>query len=670
MDALNLFLSMLAVVLAGLLVYYQYYYKQKVNHDIRILSFFRFITLFGIIMLLINPGFNQIKTEIIKPKLMLGVDNSGSILHLGADQKVRQLLVELESDQELKKRFDVNRFRFGERLNPDTILSFNETQTNIFKAIEDLNLMSTQKSSPIVLITDGNQTFGRAYTYMNSSNPVYPVVVGDTVSRADLEISLVNVNAFATLENNFPVEVFINYQGKYELETKFIIQKDNKVIHSENLTFTKDRKSLHLEFLLPADEMGMQLYEARVVPFEGEDNIVNNSFNFGVEVINEKTKVAVIYDIMHPDLGMIKRSIESNQQRQAVLIHLDELPKMERDFSVFVLYQPSEGFKEVMEQLANDDSSCFIITGTHTSWTFLNEAQHAFSRAPSDVYENYFPVYVNDFKTFYSEDLGFENFAPLNDYFGSITFAMPYESLLLQSINGIKTNDPLLATFTEGNNRRVVLFGENIWKWRLNSYTLNGSFEKFDHFFNSLIQFLYLTDQNKDMDLIYDPFYHVNEPIRIKVKNYDSNLQPDLNSNINFHFKDSSVNVPFYVKNNIYETELSALDEGQYQFEVINMDSKKKQSGSFRVVPFTAEQEKTTANTKDLNQLALNSKGQLFYEDQIKELKSQLLEDPNFRSVQKENSKMISLIDWKWLLGLIVLSLSIEWLIRKYRGLT
>jgi len=71
-----------------------------------------------------------------------------------------------------------------------------------------------------------------------------------------------------------------------------------------------------------------------------------------------------------------------------------------------------------------------------------------------------------------------------------------------------------------------------------------------------------------------------------------------------------------------------------------------------------------------LKQLAINSKGQIFYQDQFQELKSFLLENPGFRPVEKENTKMISLIDWKWLLGLIVLSLSMEWLIRKYRGLT
>ncbi len=53
----------------------QYYYKHKVSQDSKILSLFRFVTFFGILMLLINPGFIQNSTEIIKPNLMLAVDN-------------------------------------------------------------------------------------------------------------------------------------------------------------------------------------------------------------------------------------------------------------------------------------------------------------------------------------------------------------------------------------------------------------------------------------------------------------------------------------------------------------------------------------------------------------------------------------------------------------------
>ena len=670
MDALNIFLSILAVVIAGLIVYYQYYYKQKVSQDSKILSLFRFVTFFGILMLLINPGFIQNSTEIIKPNLMLAVDNSESIAHSGSEEIVRQLVYDFNTDRELNKRFDMISFQFGERLSSDTLLNFEESQSNIYKAVKDINLVSSQKSSPIILITDGNQTYGQAYAYMNSKHKVFPVVIGDTIVKSDLEISLVNVNAYATLENKFPVEVYLNYQGKAALETQFVIEKDGVVIHSEKVVFSKDRLNHRLEFHLPADQMGMQLYKARLIPFEGEDNTLNNSFDFGIEVIDEKTKVAVVYDVLHPDLGMIKRSVESNQQRTVELVPVDEFAKLEKDFSIFILYQPNEGFKEIMEQLVEDDISYFIITGTHTNWDYLNKAQSAFTREKSGVTENYFPVYQDNFKAFQTEDLGFDSFGPLIDYFGNLNFNVPYESLLTQSVNGIKSNDPLLAGYQEGINRRVVLFGENIWKWRLNSFKTNNSFEKFDQFFNSLIQYMHLTDKNKSMELIYNAVYHSKDPIIIKVKNYDSNLNPELNSDIIFQFKDVEESIPFYVKNKAFETQIPTLKEGKYQFDVINKNSKKKQSGSFMVVPFTLEQEKTRANAKGLNRLSMNSEGQVFYQDQFVELKQVLLENPSFRSVEKENIKMISLIDWKWLLGLIILSLGLEWLIRKYRGLT
>jgi hypothetical protein len=46
-----------------------------------------------------------------------------------------------------------------------------------------------------------------------------------------------------------------------------------------------------------------------------------------------------------------------------------------------------------------------------------------------------------------------------------------------------------------------------------------------------------------------------------------------------------------------------------------------------------------------------------------------LIDQPDFKPVEKVEKKLISGIDQKWLLALIVLSLSIEWIIRKYRGL-
>ena len=46
-----------------------------------------------------------------------------------------------------------------------------------------------------------------------------------------------------------------------------------------------------------------------------------------------------------------------------------------------------------------------------------------------------------------------------------------------------------------------------------------------------------------------------------------------------------------------------------------------------------------------------------------------LLEDDRFVSVQKSEQKVVPLIDWKYLLALIAVLLSLEWFIRKYNGL-
>jgi hypothetical protein len=44
------------------------------------------------------------------------------------------------------------------------------------------------------------------------------------------------------------------------------------------------------------------------------ENTYNNSKNFAVEVIDQKTKIALVTAINHPDVAALKRSIESNAQ--------------------------------------------------------------------------------------------------------------------------------------------------------------------------------------------------------------------------------------------------------------------------------------------------------------------------------------------------------------------
>ena len=669
MNALNLFLSVLAFLIAGLIVYYQYYYKQKISTDTKVLSVLRFISLFCILILLMSPKFEQNYSENKKPGLLLGIDNSMSIAHSQREESVKELRQLFLEDPELDDRFELKFFRFGSGVSTDTSLSFKEQQTDIYEVIDRLNALSSEQVAPIVLVTDGNQTYGNNYAYMLSKNPIYPVIIGDTIVQTDIEISRVNVNAYASLDNNFQVELFLNSNVDENIRTKLIVERNEIEVHRSNVSFGKERKSAYVNFYLVADSIGMQLYKARLIPFEGEKNLQNNNYNFGVEILDEQAEVAIVYKVLHPDLGMLKRSIETNKQRSVSLIPIGEFDAESSESAMVILYQPDASFDNQMKILEEKEKNYLLITGSQTDWDFLNAAQNSFFKSSSGMMENVFPVYQNDFDLFYTEDLSYQNFPPLSDSFGDILFAVDHEVLLSQKINDVDTKIPLLVTYVENNAKRIVLFGENIWKWRAHSFGFENSFERFDLFVNSLMQFLQITDRNDNMDLFYEPVYNANESVKIQVKNYDRNLNLELNSKLMLKLNDSMNGFPFYVRNNQYEVELNNLDSGQYKFYVEELGSDKKQYGTFIVVPFSSEQESLGPNVYDLKQLARYSGGSEFYENQFEELKKELLNNNAFKTVQKEHRNFISLIDWKWLLGLIVLSLSLEWLLRKYRGM-
>ena len=86
-------------------------------------------------------------------------------------------------------------------------------------------------------------------------------------------------------------------------------------------------------------------YKATIVPIDNEKNTVNNSKFFAVEVIDQKTNVAIVSDFPHPDLGALKKSIESNEQRSATILKPKDYLSQKNDFQLVILYQPNIKFK-------------------------------------------------------------------------------------------------------------------------------------------------------------------------------------------------------------------------------------------------------------------------------------------------------------------------------------
>lgn len=662
----------LAVIVALAIAVLQYFYKSKSRSKaVILLAFLRFLGVFALLLLLINPKIESNVLEIVKPKLVVTIDNSSSIKHLNSDEAVVDLVTKTKANNALNEKFDIDYLSFSNDIEQLDSLSFSVNKTNISQSLVSLDRLYKENTT-VLLITDGNQTLGADYSFYKSKSSIFPIVVGDTTKHDDIKISKLNVNKYAFLGNNFPVELFINYNGANSITSILTVKSGNSTVFRKSIALSNDKNSKQVTFNLPANKVGVKNYNATISYLTNEKNTINNRKSFTVEVINEQSKIAIVSDITHPDLGMLKRSIETNKQRKVVLLTPNETINI-NDYQLFVLYQPTSSFRELFNEIESKKRNTFIITGTQTDWNFLNAIQKDFEKSAISQTEDYVGVFNPDYSVFIVDNIAVENLSPLQDYFGETKFNIPHEVLLFQNIGGYDTEMPLLATFTANDRRGAVLFGENSWKWRAMSYTQHKSFTNFDSFINKIIQYLAITKKFNRIELDYMPIVYQNDLVKISATYFDSNYATDTRAELVLNLRNTKTNdlkqYPLRLNATSFEVNLSNLESGDYAFSIKVKNQNITRSGSFTVLDYNVEQQFTYANTDALRMLALNSNGKLSHIDENQDIINELISDTNYKSIQKSAKKTVSLLDWKWLLGFIILCFSLEWFIRKYRGL-
>lgn len=672
--------TLLYIIIAGIvaliIAFFQYYEKSKSIYKPNMLFvFLRFISVFAVLLLLINPQFEKNTLSIEKPNLVIAIDNSSSLKYLKQERITFDLIDELSNNNDLKDKFNLEFYTFGESLKASNSFTFNENQTNIHQAFYQLHQVYKQTTSPTLLITDGNQTYGNEYQFITNTyrHPIYPIVVGDTTIHSDLKIAQLNVNKYAYLKNKFPVEAILIYNGRDNISSNFVVSRGNTTIFSQTINFSNNDNSKVINFALPANSIGVSNYIATIVPFQDEKNTINNSKNFVVEVINQKTKIAIVSDLIHPDLGALKKAIESNEQRSVTFLKPKEVLNQINDFQLIILYQPNNKFKELFELIESQSKNSFTIIGTKTNLDFLNSINNDYGFEITNQTEDYQAELNRNYSPFLIDDINFESFPPLESNYGSVTFSVPLEPILNKTLNGATTNQPLLATFEKKGSRKAVLFGENIWKWRAQSYINSKSFNEFDNFIGKLVQYLASNKQKSRLNIDYESFYNSGGNIIIKAEFFDKNYVFDTRETINIRVTNKvskeSKTFPLILKNNNYQVDLSSLAPSEYTFNVKATNENISKSGSFQILEFNVEQQFLSADVTKLKQLATNSNGSIFFIGNTKNLVSTLLNHNRYKPIQKSTKNTIPLIDWKYLLIILSLSLGIEWFLRKYNGL-
>jgi len=667
-------LLLLSILIAGGLSFFQYFYKAKTKSKVNlVLALLRFVSIFGILLLLINPIISRKTLETIKTPLPIVVDNSSSIVDFKANETALELYHKLFKNKELQDKFDVQSYRFDQDFQQSEKFLFKGTQTNLDEAAKNLKSIYKNGNFPTILITDGNQTSGNDYVYsFDENNKVYPLVVGDTTTFLDLRVNQLNVNKYAFHKNKFPVEVFLQYSGNKKVTADFRVTQGNSVLGKQSVSFSPSKKSVILTVLLQADKVGLQVFKATISSKEREKNTYNNTKNFAVEVIDQKTNVAIVSAINHPDIGALKRAIESNAQRKVTIVKLKEIKSLQ-DYNILILYQPTVEFKPVFENNKLAGINTFIITGTSTDFNFLNQQQSNLVFKMSGQKEDYLAEFNSQFNLFAIDNIGFENFPPLQNAFGTVTTKGTVSTLLWSKIRNINTSSPLLAFAENQGKRSAFLLGENTWKWRLQSHLDNQSFEKFDVFVDKIIQFLASNDSKKSLVVNHESFYNSGEPIAISAQFFNKNYEFDEKARLTISVTNTKTkqtkNYDLLRGNSSFKVNLDGLLAGSYNFSVRELNSKTTYSSHFEMLEFDIEKQFVNPDVEKLNQLATQTQGKVHYPNQVDALIQTLLENDNYKAVQKEIVTKTPLIDWVWLLVLIAIMLTSEWFVRKYNGM-
>lgn len=674
MDVLTVVSILIGAGAAFGLAWYQYFYQvTDRSRYYKLLFWLRFLGVFFIILAIINPRFNRTTLEVKKPILAVVADNSLSIKYLKAESQVQQTVASLQNNSALNDKFELRLFTIDEALKDTTAFDFSGKSSNLHEAASGLQNLFRGKSRATVLVSDGNQTGGSDFVYsFGKSQAVFSVVAGDTLKQTDAKIAKINVNKFAFKGNQFPFECFVQYTGKKASSGVLQIKEGAKVVFSQNVDFNAGTDVKTVSGLLQADKIGSKVYTAVYQTSISEKNKYNNNQVFAVEIVDQRAEIAIVSTVNHPDLGALKRAIETNAQRKVTILKPYEALEG-KTYNAYILYQPNQNFKKLWTKLENDNQGIFFITGMSTDFPLLNTWQSVYNFKMSAQTEDYRPSQKTDFTLFAQEPINVDSWPPLQNPYGTISPSQNRSVLFSSRINNIETGVDMFA-FAEAKGRRLAfLFGEDSWKWRLADYAQNRNFEAFDLLIDKTIQYLTANQKKSRLLLDYEKFYNSGTAVEITAQAFNKNFEFDREAELLLSLTQLSTNKTRKVEmprgESVYKSTFDNLSPGKYRFTVTYTGGGAA-SGYFEVLDYDVERQFVNADFTKMSELATQTSGGVFLANQTPALIDKLLNDKQFKAVQKETSKSTSWIDLFWCLLLSGLLLGAEWFLRKYRGLS
>ncbi|MBN2805346.1 MAG: hypothetical protein JXR22_01705 [Prolixibacteraceae bacterium] len=682
----NPFFYLLLIIAAIVALIWLLYFNRKQNDEFtkiqrNILSILKFIAVWLIAVLLLSPVIETIQKKTEKPIIILGIDNSESMAVDASNPTFIAELIETAKN-ELSDQYQVDVLTFGEGVNKTETPVFDEKKSNYAQFISELNKQYYNLNVGAVIITgDGifNEGTNPSQVESRIGAPFYTLGLGDTLIKTDQAIVDVTHNPNVFLNNTFPIDAAFNFTNFPQSQTQLAIYIEGKLLHSETIEVLQPDFFFRKTYQLLADEPGLKRVELVLSPFTEEHNLQNNRFRFTIEVHDNKQEILILSQGPHPDIGAMTQTL--NDLANFNITYTDVLA-FSGDFSKYdllILNQlPSMRTQHlaIFEKIANSEKAVMVLVGPGTSIAGLNNMQLHFQLNPTLLSQESTPYFNETFALFsIPENIHDVEkiYPPLLAHFTEYTYDDGFSVLAYQQVNGIELNHPLIMAGDINNRKIGAIMGEGIWRWRFYEYQNYNNQLVFNQLITNLVNYLCLKEVREQFRIYYERIATETSPIKMKAQVFNNIYELVENAEIQLTLSDSSGNELGYLfdANQMeYTLNMGFLRAGTYTFNAQTTlgESVFTRSGSFSVEEVNIEQHNSYANYNVLNLIARQTGGQFFLKEQRDELISQIKSNEQIQPKIHLEKNINEVIDWKWIMLLVVMLSALEWFLRKFWG--
>jgi len=684
-------LLILLLILASLLTWFSYRRTEPKLKGIRrwLLPGLRGLALALLLILLFEPAISRRINRTSEPIQVVLVDESQSI----SMDELPQALPDIKGETRL--------FGFGGAVRPiEHLAAAMDTapRTDIASALEDIkSSLVDENLRSVLLISDGQYNTGRNPVYVAADYgiPIHTLVVGDTLQQQDLMIAQTVTNELAHVGMEIPVDISLLLQGYQNQVVTTSLYVQDSLISSQTSTISEGESTIPMNFV-PHKE-GLLQYTVTTTELDSEASLENNRALFTIRVLKRSQKFCLIGAAPHPDLIAIRniltrdptRQIDSYVQMQPGRFYEGDLPISLSEYDAIILvgfpgYEADNiSINSVVEAAESGIPLLFMLTRQ----TDLNRFR--------EIFGNILPVLPMRQTMLYDEaslqltqdgirdpllafpEALWDRLPPLITTTGRWAVTSDSRILGRANLRGITLEQPLFVVRSRAGHRTAAILGSGTWRW----LNLAGNPVEMPRIWPQLLENLmqWLTTPEDDRTVRVEPAqtaFSGSEPINFSGQVYDESLNPISDAVVTVELTaPDGATYPYTMTNTgngRYGLRMNALPEGLYSYtaQAIRMNvSMGTDTGMFTVGSMDLEHRSTRSDESLLRQIAYQSGGHFFTNATLNTLPDRLESDSLFTSTIHAQTLEFDLRQIPWILGLVVLLLGTEWIIRKRNGL-